>query len=437
MDRKSLYLKIKILILGANLFFLFSCEGPIGQPGEDANESCKLCHNPNVVDYIITQYQLSKHATGETAMSETGNVACAPCHESTGFKFVCANNVPATITLNATTGKFANNYVASDSTSFGEFTCNTCHSSIHKNFDTTDFYPLTTTAPVAMNMWAGTKVIDLQVNNNGKGNLCIKCHQPRPITTSTSLSDGNVVDYASLIANPTTVYYDSAVGNAKPNKLIPSYRFGIHYGAVGAIYTGTGGIEYSGSLEYSNSKHLLTASCKDCHMVNIFGGSGGHTFNSKGNYRGCNVSGCHDKVQYNSSSADIVNTQNEIRTLLGTLASRLKSGNIEFLHRDNDATTNLWAGITTNNYDGYLNIYDPSTNPGGALQNPAPAKSWTDAQKSTNKALPKFTSLKNVQLGAIINFQLCLREKSLGMHNYEYSRALLTNTLDALTAAGY
>jgi hypothetical protein len=40
-------------------------------------------------------------------------------------------------------------------------------------------------------------------------------------------------------------------------------------------------------------------------------------------------------------------------------------------------------------------------------------------------------------MGAIINFQLCLREYSLGIHNTAYTTALLQNSIDALTAAGY
>ena len=422
---------------GAILFFMVSCEGPAGLPGEDANESCKLCHNPNVVDLVSAQYELSKHARGDASFTETGNVSCAPCHESTGFKFVCTNNIPATFTLNSATGKYVNDYFTSDSTTYGTFTCNTCHSNLHKSYDKTDFYPFTTTAPVNMTMWAGAKTIDI-TQENSKSNLCIKCHQPRPATTSSTLSDGNIVDYTYLVAHPSEVYYDSAVGNAKPNKLIPSYRTGIHYGSVGAIFAGKGGVEFTGSVpSYESSEHTSTSSCQDCHMAKITGGAGGHTFNAKGNFGGCNVSGCHSDDPMNSTSSELVNVQNEIRTLLELLASKLKSGGVEILHQDPDVTTNLWYGITTKNYDGNLNIYDPSSNPGGTFQNPAPAKTWTTGQITTNKALRKFTSLKDVQLGAILNFQLCLRDYSLGVHNYAYAKALLTNSIDALTVAGF
>jgi hypothetical protein len=40
-------------------------------------------------------------------------------------------------------------------------------------------------------------------------------------------------------------------------------------------------------------------------------------------------------------------------------------------------------------------------------------------------------------MGAIINFQLSLREYSLGIHNTQYSKALLANSIQAMTAAGF
>jgi len=45
--------------------------------------------------------------------------------------------------------------------------------------------------------------------------------------------------------------------------------------------------------------------------------------------------------------------------------------------------------------------------------------------------------LLNVQMGAIINFQFCLREYSLGIHNSDYVIALMTNTIEAMEDAGF
>ncbi|MCX6255418.1 MAG: hypothetical protein NTV31_13195 [Bacteroidia bacterium] len=418
-------------------FVLTSCEGPMGPIGKDANESCKECHNPDVVDAKAVQFDFSKHSFGEAAFEEAGNTGCSPCHESEAFKYVSKNNIPSTFTLNATTGKYANDYQATNSTAYGELNCFTCHSSLHTTYTGEDFSPLTTTAAVSMTMWGGTKSINL-TQDDSKSNLCVKCHQPRPLTTSSSLSDGNIVDYASLASSPTTVFYDSAVGNAAPNKVLPSYRMHVHYGTVGAIVAGQGGVPFTGSLAYESSAHATTASCQDCHMAPITGKAGEHTFVAKGNFNGCNVTGCHTGID-SKNATFWVNPRKDITDLLNALAAKINAvgGGTKILHSDPDATANLWAGLTADNNDGYLNVYDPSSNPAGVWKNPGSTGSWTTAQKATNNALPVFPSLENVTVGAMINFQMCLREYSLGIHNYKYSKALLQNSVDALTAAGY
>ena len=439
---------IKVMTLfAAGALFLVSCEGPAGPAGKDANESCTACHTPTVVDQKATEFELSKHSYGEAAFEEAGNTACDPCHESEAFKYVCKNNTPSTFTLTA--GVYTNDYQCTAATAVGEFNCSTCHSNLHSTYTGDDFFPLTTTAPVSMTMWKGTKSIDV-TPDGGQSNLCIKCHQPRPLTTSSSLSNGDVVDYAGLVSTPTAVYYDNAVGNAAPNKLVPSYRTHVHYGGVGAIYAGKGGVEFSGSLSYTNSAHTTNASCQDCHMAEMSGRAGGHTFKVRStadgplttsttwNFNGCNVTGCHSTSPITKSSTTTWTTpRTDIKNLLNSLATRINSlgGGTDLLHKD-ATSTNLWAGLTTNSYDGYLDVYDPSTNATGAWQNPAPSSSWTATQKTANLALPKFPSLKNVVIGSMINFQLCLREYSLGIHNYSYSKALLQNSIEAMTAAG-
>ena len=134
-------------------------------------------------------------------------------------------------------------------------------------------------------------------------------------------------------------------------------------------------------------------------------------------------------------------TSREIKTLLDNLAAALTINGVEILNRNPDAEHNLWAANTTNKYDGYLNIYDPINNPDGptnnptVFQNPSPSNSWTQAQKDYNLTLPK-VYLTNAQMGAIINFQLCLRDYSLGIHNYKYTKALLTNSITVLNSKG-
>jgi hypothetical protein len=423
-----------LLVMAA--IFVVSCtkEGPAGKdgaPGKDGTDGtdgadgtagCIACHAPDVVDLVAIQYDFSKHHYGEAAFEESGNVVCSPCHTSEAFKYVVESNIPSTFSL-LSTGKYRNDYQTVATDAYGEINCGTCHSSLHTTYTENDL-GLTTVAPVSMTMWGGEKTINLPADG-GMGNLCVKCHQPRPFVTSSSLSDGNVVDYANLIANPNILYYDSAVGNAAPNKHLPSYRFHIHYGSAGAVYAGMGGIEFGSG--YANSFHTANASCQDCHMSTINGRAGGHTFFAKGNFNGCNTTDCHGEGAITATNAPYWTTpRSEIKALLDELANKINEigSGTAILHSDATAS-NLWVGLTTGNWDGYLNIYDAGANPTGYWRNPGNTS-------PPNMAKPKFPSLTNAQVGAMINFQLSLRDYSLGIHNYKYTKALLQNSIAAL-----
>jgi len=405
--------------------------GKDGTNGTDANQTCKVCHTSSKVDLISTQFQFSKHEYGEAAFEESGNTGCTPCHAQEAFKYVVANNVPATFTLNPATGRYVNNYATVSSAAYGEIGCSTCHSSLHTTYGTADL-AFTTVAPVPMTMWGGAKVIDLKADG-GKSNLCVKCHQPRPFTNALT---GNVLDYVALATTTGVVFDGDPAG--KTNIIKPSYRTHTHYGAIGAVYAGMGGVEFPGALPYTNSAHTQAASCMDCHMGTMVGRSGGHTFSAAGKFDGCNVAGCHTTAITSASTTLWVNPRAEIKKLLGDLATKLTIGGVDILNRNGDSASNLWYGITANNYDGYLNVYDPITNPTAQTYNASsfkyvgtPPATWSAEQKAYNATLPTLT-LTNAQMGAIINFQLCLRDYSLGIHNFAYTKALLTNSIAKL-----
>ncbi|MBL7962187.1 hypothetical protein JNL27_18325, partial [bacterium] len=88
------------------MFLVISCEGPKGPAGEDgtnglngtngingvdANETCKQCHTPAVVDQLALEFEFSKHFYGEAAFEEAGNTGCSPCHTQEAFLYVVAN----------------------------------------------------------------------------------------------------------------------------------------------------------------------------------------------------------------------------------------------------------------------------------------------------------------------------------------------------------
>ncbi len=430
-------LKLSVLLSGALMLsagsvLLSGCakdgvDGKDGTNGADAIATCKECHNPNVVDRVATEFVMSKHSYGEASTSEAGNTSCGPCHEQQGFKYVCQNNISTVFTWDAINLKWINPYATVSSDAFGPLTCFTCHSSLHTTYGYSDLSALTTVAPVPMTMWGGAKTINL-TQDGGKSHLCIKCHQPRPMTCSAQ-SDSRLLNYDSIKTNPNLVFWDSLTGFVS-KYIKPSYRMHVHYGAVGAVFAGMGGIEFPGSEPYESSAHTTLASCQNCHMAPITGSAGGHSFKAKGNFNGCNVSGCHTNMSATASL--FTDTRTEIKGLLDTLAKHINlvGAGHDILHKDVSVATdgsynNLWYGLTTNNYDGYLDILDASSNPLGywSLTSTTPAK--------------RFPVLKFVHVGAIINFQFCLREYSLGVHNTQYSRALLTNSIAALVAAGY
>ncbi|KAB2879016.1 hypothetical protein F9K33_11140 [bacterium] len=426
------------------MFLVISCEGPRGPAGEngtngtngingvDANETCKQCHTPAVVDQLALEFEFSKHFYGEAAFEEAGNTGCSPCHTQEAFLYVVANPTIATgqFVLNtATPPKYALQYSTTSSQALGEIRCGTCHSNLHETYTSAD-NALTTTAAVPMVMWGATKTINL-TQDGGKSNLCVKCHQPRALSYSSSFTNGNRVQYDSLVLAPSTVLYDSAVGNAFPNKIIPSYRTHVHYGVVGAVFAGQGGVEFTGSATYANSAHTSVASCQDCHMATRSGRAGGHTFMVQGNFNGCNVSGCHSAAPISSSSTTKWTTPRaNQKAQLDALAAKLNAlgGGTPILHSETDSELNLWAGLTTGNWDGYLDIYLANTNDNGYWRNPS-TSGMTSAQIAINNAKPKFPSLTARDIGAMINFQFALRESSNGIHNTAYTSALLANTI--------
>ena len=420
--------------------------GKDGSSGKDANETCKMCHTPAKVDLITTQFQLSKHEYGEAAFEEAGNTGCTPCHAQEAFKYVVKNNVKSTFTLIPATGKWVNDYATIETAAYGDLGCSTCHSEIHATYGSSDIPSLTTVAPVSMTMWGGKKTIDLKADG-GSSNLCVKCHQPRPFTSALT---GDVQDYVGIAANPTGVMYDGIAENPNTtDKVRPSYRMHTHYGTAGAVYAGMGGVEFAGPLPYSNGTHTTVASCIDCHMgakagkSDLIGRAGGHTFFAKGNLTTCNATGCHSTAITATNTTFWLNPRAEIKKLLDDLAKKLTVNGVDILNRNpntNEALggVNLWAGLTTNNYDGYLNVYDPVTNTSAQTYNASsfkyvgtPPSSWSPAQIAYNATLPTLT-LSNAQFGALINFQLCLRDYSLGIHNFAYAKALLTNSIAKL-----
>jgi hypothetical protein len=203
----------------------------------------------------------------------------------------------------------------------------------------------------------------------GIGNTCGRCHQAR-------------------VPNP---YLDPANFQSTTDSLLPSsFRYGTHYGVAANIF-GDGGYEFPGTMAYQNSAHCTQADCGDCHMAESSDTLyGGHTWRVKDANGNENVAAC-TKCHAGATSFDIEGKQTEIAALIQELGNKIYD-TWGLLEKDNEG-----------NFTGYI---------------------WSSSTTKYN--------ISYKQAACVINFQLALRDKSNGVHNYKYTKALLRNTIDAI-----
>ena len=176
--------------------------------------------------------------------------------------------------------------------------------------------------------------------------------------------------------------YEIAVGGSDFE--IPGH-FGPHHGPQSNVLVGFGGVEITGSESYTNSAHTtaVTNGCVTCHMAeNYRNQSGGHTFNV--NETGCVA--CHADID---DLEDYRGAQDEISELFDELAVLLVADSLLVLDDD-----------------------DP--------------EDLLESEANEDKIA------SSAQAGALLNLWLLLEDKSLGIHNYKYTKALLTNSIEAL-----
>ncbi len=379
-------------------------------------------------------YPYSGHATGTTAFGEGTNAGCAGCHADQGFTWRVANKLQPTYTG---TGPYtyAFNVDASASSAMtglpGHIGCFTCHKG-----NPSDSFALATTDSVRVMFYAmpgKEKYINL-TQDKKSSNLCIMCHQSRPINQNTTSGDGSEVDYPTLATNLTATFYDSTKTASNGNKVTLSSSSVGHYGWPGNVLAGKGfgPIEIPGApTPYTNSMHTTVAACADCHMANpkIVSGVpvGGHTFTASGNYNGCNTTACHGTSgALSATNVKVTTAINSQKANLDTLAGLLVSKGKYLMNTDTTVATdgtfnNKWYKFTTLHFDGNINI--GSTTGKFAVNTATPAS-----------GLFKFPTLTNGQFAAMQAFSVCIREQSGGIHNTQYTNALLKNAIWYLRA---
>jgi formate-dependent nitrite reductase cytochrome c552 subunit len=166
-----------------------------------------------------------------------------------------------------------------------------------------------------------------------------------------------------------------------------SYRYGPHHGPMSQLLGGFGGYEVPGSLTYTNSPHTnVPEACVTCHLgvYNAGDNTGGHNMgaNIADNCVSCHPDGIENETE---------EMQEEIHALLEELHYKL-------------------IDIAVADSAGYLLGED-----------------GINRASSSNPA-----NLEADKLGAFFNFKFIEEDRSGGVHNYKYAKALLTNSLEAL-----
>ena len=207
------------------------------------------------------------------------------------------------------------------------------------------------------------------------GNLCAQCHQGRAVNQPIPGGD----DYE-----------------------ITSSRYGYHHGPQGNVIAGVGAVEFEGSKTITGgpTSHGNVAfnegMCATCHMGEAFGEqAGGHTWKMTYDYHGTiedNVAGCntcHDDFEDFSEMGDVPGT---VLGLMVQLEQRLVDIGVKVAMSE-DYTIHG------------LNVY--------AVRGTWPAE----------------------VAGAMLNWQMFAEDRSLGLHNPKYVKAVVQNSIEAI--AGY
>lgn len=229
-------------------------------------------------------------------------------------------------------------------------------------------FALTYKEPVALKY--GNQTVDF-----GAGNLCTKCHQARNFTPAPTVNGDSVT--------------------------IAFFRWGPHYGVNANVIAGVGGFEIPGPEAYPSTNphnNLIKDGCVTCHMASsIYSVVGGHSFKMENELEGTevqNVSACANaNCHPGATKFDIDGKVTEIKGLIAQLRQILIDKGLLDVSRNTN-------GNVLSEY-----IMLPGNKP------------------------KKFSSL---EAGAVLNYLIIAKDRSNGIHNYKYAKALLVNTINAL-----
>lgn len=380
---KTLTFVLAVLAVFLGMIVLIAgCEGPAGPGGKDGTSTvinlegfapgikCGSCHNPDIdTTYYLWarryQWQNSLHAYGGDL--ERNGPDCAGCHTTEGLIERWKNNFQQSQTVGA----------KDNPSPPGCFACHSPHS--RGNFSLRDATPVTITSFIA-------GVPDASFDY-GKGNMCVRCHQTRFVSTASSNMNPK--------PDPTKTAPTDTIS-------ITSSRWYPHYGVQGQMLMGTGGFQFQGYTYRGNSNHTTNSGirqdgCPACHMASQTyppdlgsGRGGGHTM----------------KIRYSSD-------ESESDTLFV-----LKGCNQSGCHGSNAFTkTTLLAAEKS---------IDDSLH---ALETLLIQKGWITSSGTVRTPLRIAPAAK---AGALYNYFFIEHDASKGMHNTKYAQDLLNSSLQVL-----
>jgi len=408
------------LLLGL-AFTIYACkEGPAGPQGPTGNDGkngvdagfiyfdgflpnmkCGTCHTPGIdtTYYVagrVVEWQNSKHVIGGDIDRNANN--CAGCHTTEGFLDRAQVNF-------STQFAFATKLHPSPP---GCFACHAPHG--RGNFTLRDSSAVTLT-----NVFVGGT--NRTFDGGRKSNLCVQCHQPRNVSTLTPAPNVNAA--------------------ATDTITITSTRWYQHYGIQAQMFQGTGGnggFQFPG-YTYSNSGHTTliaakTLGCVDCHMQEPVGGgaakAGGHTMWLK-----YDADGTETFLAYDCRKCHTDITSN---TMTKTAFDAYKSGarNIIALKMDTLATL-LGDTVITKKWTAGSRLVTGVTVPWLKKTVTAEGTSYSILAGSVSGVTyPSIKSLPAIKSGALWNFMFIEHDRSHGVHNYQYAKALLDASIAEL-----
>jgi hypothetical protein len=276
--------------------------------------------------------------------------------------------------------------------SVSSISCTGCHDmdNGHRSFDfATDGndYSLRTLDPVALliSEEAGQELI-IDITNSsdelGRSNTCVNCHQPRGAAPAFAAADSKIMFTSEA-------------------------RFEGHHGVQSTLFEGIQGAEIAGDIAYpvkGSSPHRKNSSCVNCHMSESSDAStGDHTWNPT--LDACNK--CHTGTTAYDRNGFQTETLANVATIKALLAN----------------ITGQKIAVTGQDADG-KDIYE------GVFEADGVTPVMFTGLTSNGRIQPGIYDYGDYQ--AYWNFNFIEEDLSEGVHNPDYTEALLLNSIQHL-----